>query len=126
VRSEDRTVKVVSQGSYEVTSARPVGARQQPEHQADRSSTRHKARHTQSQTQARTADPNIMAVTPPDHTGHMTEQLDLVPQLRLVSTSRMPHRLTRATRQEGLRGVARARVALAATAPPPEINLDAA
>ncbi|WP_419864047.1 hypothetical protein [Candidatus Poriferisodalis sp.] len=56
----------------------------------------------------------------------MAEQLDLPPQLRLVSTSRMPHRLNRATRQEGLRGVARARAALAATARPPEIGLHAA
>jgi len=63
---------------------------------------------------------------PPDHTGHMAEQLDIAPQLRLVSTSRMPHRLNRATRQEGLRGVARARAALAATARPPEIDLHAA
>ena len=52
------------QGSYEVTSARPVGARQQPEHQADRSRTRHQARHTPSQTQARTTGTNIMTVTP--------------------------------------------------------------
>ena len=56
----------------------------------------------------------------------MTEHRDLAPQLRLVSTSRMPHRLSRATRQEGLRGVTRARAALAATARPPAIDLDAA
>ncbi|WP_423920441.1 hypothetical protein [Candidatus Poriferisodalis sp.] len=56
----------------------------------------------------------------------MAEQLDLGPQLRLVSTSRVPHRLSRATRQVGLQGVARARAALAATPRPPEIDLDAA
>lgn len=56
----------------------------------------------------------------------MAEKTDLAPQLRLVSSRRMPHRLSRATRQEGLRGVAQARAALAATPRPPELDLDAA
>ncbi|WP_419946372.1 hypothetical protein [Candidatus Poriferisodalis sp.] len=56
----------------------------------------------------------------------MAEQLELGPQLRLVSTGRTPHRLSRATRQVGLAGVARAREVLASTARPPDIDLDAA
>lgn len=67
-----------------------------------------------------------MTVTPPVCTEDMAEQHELGPQLRLVSTGRMPHRLSRATRQVGLAGVARAREVLASTVRPPDIDLDAA
>jgi hypothetical protein len=59
------------QGSYEVTFARPVGARSATE-RADRSTTRHKASHTQSQTRpaAEQAQSRI-SVTPRLHDAGM-------------------------------------------------------
>ncbi|WP_419920761.1 hypothetical protein [Candidatus Poriferisodalis sp.] len=56
----------------------------------------------------------------------MTEQLELGNHLRLVSSGRKGHRLNRATRQMGLRGVAQARAVLAEVPRPPGIDLDAA
>ena len=67
-----------------------------------------------------------IVVTPPHHSGHMAEQLELANQLRLVSSGPKGHRLNRATRQMGLRGVAQARAVLAEVPRPPSIDLDAA